>query len=276
MSVLTESFIMFALILNTTLLLLSILLLLLSVAFFTLFERKVIRAFHQRLGPNKLSVLGLIQPLADALKLFLKASFTPRIRRAYLYHLRPILALYLRATIFILLPRVYKALGSTYSILLFICLRSVSVLFMLFRGWASNSKYTFLGSLRGVAQSISYEAVFSTLILSLIALTGSYGILGIIEKSSLLFLVFFPLWLVCFLGETHRAPFDFREAESELVSGFNTEYRGRQFAFLFLREYVMVLFGGMIMSDLFILGPLGLTSYLCISLGTIGITFIFT
>jgi NADH-ubiquinone oxidoreductase chain 1 len=118
-------------------------------------------------------------------------------------------------------------------------------------GWASNSKYRLIGRLRSVAQSISYESVFSTLIVMLMILMLSYSIRSLFSQSSVLFLVFFPVWVICTLAEGHRAPFDFSESESELVSGYNTEYSGANFAFCFLAEYAILLYSCFLITYIF-------------------------
>ena len=120
-------------------------------------------------------------------------------------------------------------------------------------GWSSNSKYSLIGRLRSVAQSISYEAVFSTLLVIVMILIFSYSIRSFVAQSSILFLFFFPVWLICTLAETHRAPFDFRESESELVSGFNTEYSGVGFSLLFLSEYAVLLYSCFLISYIFMI-----------------------
>ena len=120
-------------------------------------------------------------------------------------------------------------------------------------GWSSNSKYSLIGRLRSVAQSISYESVFSTLLVIVMILIFSYSIRSFVSQSSILFLFFFPVWLICTLAETHRAPFDFRESESELVSGFNTEYSGVGFSLLFLSEYAVILYSCFLISYIFMI-----------------------
>jgi len=162
------------------------------------------------------------------------------------------MALLLRRTIFSILPRAYKAIAREYSFVVFLCLRRIRIFVILFSGWARNRKYTLIGSLRGIDQRISYEAVLRTLIILIMALLHTYSIATIGQWTRLYMLLFLPIWVICFLGETHRAPFDFSEAESELVSGFNTEYRGARFAFLFLSEYVMILFGAIIIRVIFL------------------------
>jgi len=218
------------------------LLLILSVAFYTLFERKVIGLSQLRVGPNKVSFINIVQPLLDAFKLIIKQPVTPIRANSFVYSLSPIMALFLAIVVWSTMPSYYIILSINYSLVLFFCLGSIIVFAVLIAGWSSNSKYRLIGSLRSIAQSISYESVFSTLIVLLIIFISSYSIRSLFSQSSSIFLVFFPIWLICTLAETHRAPFDFAESESELVSGFNTEYSGMYFAFCFLSEYIILLY----------------------------------
>lgn len=227
------------------------LLLLLSVAFFTLFERKVIGLFHNRLGPNKVSFIGLLQPLLDAFKLLTKQNIVPLRSNKFTYHVSPHIALILALFIWITIPTLYLMLTINYSLVIFFCVGSIIVFSVLLAGWSSNSKYSLIGSLRSVAQSISYESVFSTLIVLILVLLLSFSIRRSFALSSIVFLPLLPLWIICTLAETHRAPFDFSESESELVSGFNTEYSGAYFAFIFLSEYTVLLYSCMLISILF-------------------------
>ncbi len=239
--------------------LVACLLIFLSVAFFTLFERKVIGLFHLRLGPNKVSLLGLLQPLLDAFKLLTKQNLVPFRSNKFAYSLAPLLALSISLFVWLTMPTFYLFLSFNYSLVLFFCLGSIIVFPVLLSGWSSNSKYSLIGRLRSVAQSISYESVLRTLIVLTIVLIVSYSIRTFWSLSSPLFLLFFPVWFICTLAETHRAPFDFSERESELVSGFNTEYSGAFFAFIFLSEYSMLLYSCFLISFIFfspILPPL--------------------
>lgn len=227
------------------------LLVLLSVAFFTLFERKVIGLFHIRLGPTKTSFIGLVQPLLDAFKLLSKQSMVPFRSNKLSYNISPMIALLLSLFVWITLPFFYNTVSLNYSLVLFFCLGSLMVFPVLLSGWASNSKYSLIGRLRSVAQSISYESVFRTLLVIVAIITFSYSIHSFLYNSSFFYLLFMPLWFICTLAETHRAPFDFRERESELVSGFNTEYSGVYFAFLFLSEYGVLLYSCVLISFIF-------------------------
>lgn len=254
--------------------LIQCLLILLSVAFFTLFERKVIGLFHLRLGPNKVSFIGLLQPLLDALKLFTKQNLSPLRANKLVYHLAPQIGLFLAYFVWLTLPNVYLIVSINYSLVLFFCVGSVIVFSVLIAGWSSNSKYSLIGRLRSVAQSISYESVFSTLIVILIILIFSYSIRSLFEQSSILFLIFLPVWVICTLAETHRAPFDFRESESELVSGFNTEYSGANFAFIFLSEYAVLLYSCILITYIFFI-PFIPFSLLAITRIALFLSFVF-
>jgi len=227
------------------------LLILASVAFYTLFERKVIGLFHLRVGPNKVSIVGLVQPLLDGLKLFTKQNLVPLRANKYVYVLAPQIGLFLAFFVWLTLPNLYLIVSINYRIVLFFCVGSVIVFSVLLSGWSSNSKYRLIGRLRSVAQSISYESVFRTLIVMLMVLILSYSIRSLFSQSSVLFLVFFPIWVICTLAEGHRAPFDFSESESELVSGFNTEYSGANFAFCFLAEYAILLYSCFLITYIF-------------------------
>lgn len=226
-------------------------LIMLTIAFFTLFERKVIGLFHNRLGPNKVSLLGLLQPLLDAFKLLSKQTITPLRSNKLAYNFAPLFALFLAYAVWFTMPTIYFFFSLNYSLVIFFCVGSIIVFSVLLAGWSSNSKYSLIGSLRSVAQSVSYESVFSTLIVLIRLMLMSFSIRSSLQLSSPLFLLLLPLWFICTLAETHRAPFDFSEAESELVSGFNTEYSGAYFAFIFLSEYGVLLYSCILITFLF-------------------------
>ena len=246
----------------------------LAVAFYTLFERKVIGVFHLRLGPNKVSFLGLLQPLLDAFKLLSKQNLAPLRSNKFIYHLSPILSLLLSLLIWTTMPLFFLSISIGYSLVVFFCLGSIMVFSVLMSGWSSNSKYSLIGSLRSIAQSISYESVFSTIIVLVMVCVMSFSVRSFTPFSSPLFLLLFPIWFICTLAETHRAPFDFSEAESELVSGFNTEYSGAYFAFLFLSEYMILLYSCMLMTFIFFSFFLPY-SFICIVIVTLLLSFFF-
>lgn len=232
-----------------------LLLVLLAVAFFTLFERKLISLVHLRLGPNKPRFIGVAVPLLDALKLITKSYYIPSHSNSLPYFISPILSLSLSLLLWYVLPSLYFVSSVNHSFLMFLLITSLIVYPLLISGWSSNSKYSLIGCLRSIAQSISYEAVLSTLALIIIFVSSSYQISSISHYHFTGLLLILPLWVFCILGETHRAPFDFSERESELVSGFNTEYRGGLFAFIFLREYSSLLVSSYILVFFFLGGP---------------------
>lgn len=162
--------------------LVSVLLLLLRVAFFTLFERKVMGRFHLRVGPTKVRLGGIVQPILDALKLFANKGLKMQNSRGY-YDIMPLASLSLSCIIWIVLPSSIGGLVYTHSIVFFLCFSSIVVFIVLLSGWASNSKYRLIGRLRSIAQSISYEAVFSTLLIGAIALFRVYSIIAVGKAS---------------------------------------------------------------------------------------------
>ena len=250
------------------------LLVILSVAFFTLFERKVIGLFMIRIGPNKPGFIGIFQPLLDALKLFTKQNITPFQSNKVVYSSAPHLALFLSLLVWLCIPSMFFSFSLNYSLFFFFCISSLLVFPVLLSGWSSNSKYSLIGSLRSVAQSISYESVFRTLMVLVFVLLSSFSVVSFFSLSSpVLFFVFLP-WLICTLAETHRAPFDFRESESELVRGFNTEYGGAFFSFIFLAEYRMLLFSCVLFPILFFSFLFSFTP-LILSLLGLALSFVF-
>nr|QVV23892.1 NADH dehydrogenase subunit 1 [Hyalomma excavatum] len=224
-----------------------LIMILLSIAFFTLMERKFLGYCHIRKGPNKTGVLGIFQPFSDALKLFSKEWNKMFYMNKFIYNFSPLLMISMMLVMWIIFEYPNNVMNLNLGIIFFICISSISSYSILFSGWASNSKFSLIGSYRGFAQVISYEVSMAIILISLSILPESYNLsefLSIQKGYPLIFSLnfIFIIWIITILAELNRVPFDLAEGESELVSGFNIEYGSYLFAIIFMSEYGSIMF----------------------------------
>ena len=235
--------------------------LLISVAYFTIAERKLMGSIQRRRGPNVIGFVGLLQPLADGLKLFVKETILPSNSNIYVFLLAPILTFVLSLIGWAVIPLAETVVISDMNlgVLYLFAISSLSVYGIVMAGWSSNSKYPFLGSLRSAAQMISYEVSIGFIIVNICVCAGSFNLSSIVLSQEKVWFIIplFPMFILFYismLAETNRHPFDLPEAEAELVSGYNVEYSAMTFALSFLGEYANMLLMSTFSSILFLGG----------------------
>ena len=261
------------------------------VAFLTYFERKVIAAMQLRKGPNRVGPLGLFQPLADGIKLMFKEPIIPSGASKVVFLLAPLVTYVLALVSWAVIPlsETFVIADINLGVLYLLAISSLGVYGVIMAGWASNSKYAFLGAIRSSAQMISYEVSMGVIIVTVLLFTKSFNLSEIVlkQKEGWFILPLFPLFIIfiiSILAETNRHPFDLPEAEAELVAGYNVEYSSMPFALFFLGEYANMIMMSAFTTILFLGGWLPIFDWEFLSflpgqfwfiLKVIGILFIF-
>lgn len=238
----------------------TLILVLVNVAFITLMERKILGLSQLRKGPSKVGFAGILQPVSDAIKLFLKESTAPFKSNKMLFGLSPCLGFILSILLWSVVPIGNSTLRMWVRRILLVTILGFGVYPLLLRGWASNRKYAIVGALRGVAQTISYEIRLALIVFTLLLISSRLKLLDLSNfNNEVVIGVILPaitiLWLISCVAETNRTPFDFSEGESELVSGFNVEYGSGGFTLIFIAEYSIILFFSLVRSLIMVYSP---------------------
>ncbi len=272
--------------------------LLTATAYLTLFERKLIARFQVRLGPNRAGPYGILQPLADAVKLFLKEEVIPQHVNKPVYLLAPMLAMIPALALFAVVPlgpsihlfgrEIPLHMGDVnVGVLYIMAIASVGTYGVMLAGWSSNNNYSLLGAMRTSAQMLSYELSMGVFIASVILLSGTMSVVQIVEQGRPLWAwiwlwLAFPFYFITVLAETNRAPFDLPETENELIAGYQTEYGGFKFAVFYVSEYLHMLTSSAVVATLFFggwKGPLAtqyhLLGFVYLAIKVIFVLFLF-
>nr|YP_009740337.1 NADH dehydrogenase subunit 1 [Macoma balthica]QID02667.1 NADH dehydrogenase subunit 1 [Macoma balthica] len=232
----------------------SMVVVLLGVAYFVIIERKGLSIVQRRHGPNKPSLIGLLLPVADGVKLLSKEWVVPVAANQALFLLGPVFVFFFSYGLWLIYPVSHPMMYLKLSILYFLCMSSVKVFGVIMCGWSSNCQYGLLGAMRAAAQSVSYEVGFTTLLFCPLLYLGTFELYEMRMSNGfyvLSFLEVFFMWFVGALAETNRTPFDFVEGESELVSGYMVEYGAFGFTLLVLAEYGSIMFMSVVCASLF-------------------------
>nr|AIG20061.1 NADH dehydrogenase subunit 1 [Bemisia tabaci complex sp. Asia I] len=217
-----------------------------SVAFFTLVERKMIGYSQSRKGPNKVLMMGIMQPIADAMKLISKEMNMNQNSNFFMFMLAPMLNIICSLVMWVVFPFTYSFAFMKMTVLMMLSCMAFNLVTIMMMSWASNSNYAFIGMIRTISQLISYEINLIMILITAIIITEQMNFVNMykVQKYVYALLILFPLvliWMITILAETNRTPFDFSEGESELISGFNIEYSSTSFVMLFLSEYCSIL-----------------------------------
>nr|YP_010835853.1 NADH dehydrogenase subunit 1 [Novaculina chinensis]WGC44269.1 NADH dehydrogenase subunit 1 [Novaculina chinensis] len=258
---------------------LTAMMILVGVAFFIVTERKGLGMVQLRQGPNKVGLKGLVQPLSDGVKLLTKGFSIPAAANPILFVFGPILCFFMSYISWVIYPLAFCSSFFKYSVLFFMSVSCLNVYGLILVGWSSNCQYGLLGSMRAVAQSISYELIMSTVMMcSLLFLSSLELFLYRDIGFSFIFVCIeaMVIWFITVLAETNRAPFDFVEGESELVAGYNVEFGGFGFALIALAEYGAILFMSMMSGLLFFGGfmPLSMVGNICAGLLVVVVSYV--